>query len=78
MTMLESLERLAEYSMAEMLRNSEYGDMNGNISAGSEILTALETLGVETGVDIDVLNANEHVKEIRRMYEWAKKVKRGV
>ena len=74
MTALESLKILAKYSRAELIYNSEYGDMPANIKAGGEILTAVKTLACAMGVDIDVLNDNEHVKSIRSDYEWAKEV----
>lgn len=70
MTLIESLQTLANYSKAEIDRATEWGDTPAVRKIGRDTLTAIETLATNLGISMTDID----VAEIRRQYEWALEV----
>ena len=71
MTLIESLQTLANYSRPEIEYHAAHGDMKETRKAGRDILTAVETLATNLGISMNDID----VAEIRRQYEWALEVR---
>lgn len=70
MTLIESLQTLANYSRPHIGHFAENNNPRNTKYIGQKTLEAIETLATNLGISMDDLN----VTEIRRQYEWALEV----